>query len=199
MAGRLARTRLPGQSLIELIIAMFVIVVGLAGAAELIFSNSRAQERSANEVVAANLAREGIELAKAVRDSNWMAGNGTAFDSGLLSGTDYTAVPRMDGGAFIDFDFTPNLITDATAVLSASTNAGSPGLYVQGTGASGSPTIFSRLVTLDAICSDGSFKTSGTTCGALTKVGIRVTSLVRWTQRDGTHTTSMVDAFYDWR
>lgn len=188
-----------GQSLVELIVAMFVIIVGLVAAGSVIFSNARAQERSADRVFAANLAREGAELVKAVRDSNWMAGGATAFDAGLSNGTDYTAVPRMDGGVFIDFDFAPNLITDATATLKRSTNAGSVGLYVQGTSASGSNTAFSRLVTLSPICSDYTTRSSGSSCGVLTKIGIRVNSTVRWVRRDGAHTSVIEEDLYDWR
>jgi Tfp pilus assembly protein PilV len=188
-----------GQSLIELLIAMFVIIVGLSASGTIIFSNLRLQERSADRVVGTNLAREGVELAKAVRDSNWVAGGSTAFDVGLYSGTDYTAVPRMDGGTYIDFDFTPNAIADATATLKRSTNASSPGLFVQGTGSTGSNAGFSRLVTLAPICSDHTTRASGLTCGGLTKIGIQITSTVQWTKRGTTFTSTIVDNIYDWR
>src|SRR3989344_4373372 len=102
---------LKGQSLIELLIAMTVIIVGLTAESATIFGQVRLQERNADEVVAANLAREGVELAKAVRDSSWIAGGATTFDAGLYAGTDYTAVPLMDGGTFGGFDFAPNTIT----------------------------------------------------------------------------------------
>jgi Tfp pilus assembly protein PilV len=190
---------LPGQSLIELIIAMFVIIVGLVAAGSVIFANARAEERSLDRVFATNLAREGVEIAKAVRDSNWVSGGATSSDAGLYSGTDYTGVPRMDGGVFIDFDFTPNAFTDTATQIKVSTNAGSPGLYVQGTGASGNATAFSRLVTLSPICSDYTTRASGSSCGALTKIGVRVNSQVRWSRRDGAHTSTIEEDLYDWR
>lgn len=191
----------PGQSLIELIIAMAVIVVGLAGAASLVFSNLQLQERSADRVAATNLAREGIELAKAVRDSNWVAGGATAFDLGLYNGTDYTGVPRMDGGAFIGFDFTPNVLSDSGAFLKVSTNTNSYGLFVQGASSTGvaTSTPFARLVTLSPICSDYTTRASGTSCSPLLKVGIRATSAVLWSKRGKTYTSTVSDDFYDWR
>lgn len=188
-----------GQTLIELIIAMFVIIVGLSAAGELIFSNARAEERSANAVMATNLAREGVELAKAVRDSNWISGGATPFDLGLASGTDYTGVPLMNGGTFTGFDFIPNLVADADAAIKRSTNAGSPELYVQGTGVTGNATIFSRIITFYPICSDFNYRGSGTTCAPLQKIGVKVSVLVRWTQQDGSHSTTVEDELYDWR
>ncbi len=189
-----------GQSLVELLIAIFVIVVGLTAATNMIFSNARIQEDSAERVVAANLAREGVELAKAVRDSNWVAGGGTSFVAGLSNGTDYTGVPRMDGGVFIDFDFTPDDISDTEAAIKRSTNAGSLGLFVQGSGASGSSTIYRRLVTLSPICDDGSILDSGSSCtGGNPQVGVRASALVQWTNRTGVHSSLVEDEFYDWR
>lgn len=191
---------LKGQSLVELLIAMFVIVVGLTAATNMILSNARTQEESAARVVGANLAREGVELAKAVRDSNWIAGGSTSFVAGLASGTDYTGVPRMEGGVFIDFDFSPDTIGHANAIIKQSTNAGSRGLFVQGNGSSGQNTIYRRLVTLAPICNDGSILSSGSSCtGGNPQVGVRVSSLAQWTNRTGTHTSLVEDEFYDWR
>jgi Tfp pilus assembly protein PilV len=192
---------LRAQTIIELLIAMSVIVVGLTSAAGIIFSNQRLQERSANLVTASNLAREGVELAKAVRDTNWIAG--APFDTGLASSTDYTAVPRMDGGIFIDFDFFANATSDAIALMKRSTNANSMGMFVQGSGVAGGSTntIFSRLVTLNPICSDYTIRTSGSSCPdpGNPKIGVEVTSLVQWKMRDGWRQSSIVDNLYDWR
>lgn len=189
-----------GQSLVELLVAIFVIVVGLTAVTNVIFSNARVQADSADRVVAANLAREGVELAKAVRDSNWISGGGTAFDEGLADGTDYTAVPRMDGGVFLDFDFAAETMTDPETQIRSSSDGDSPVLFVQGTDASGSATIFRRLVILAPICNDGSILEGGDNCsGGNPKVGIRVTSVVQWTNRTGTHQSTVVDDLYDWR
>ena len=88
--------RLRGQTLIELLITVSVVTTGLFAASALVFSNLQLSDRDADEVVAVNLAREGIELAKEMRDSNWLAG--APFDQGLASGRDYSAAPRWTGG-----------------------------------------------------------------------------------------------------
>lgn len=211
MHGRDAHQRGPsflllcGQSLIELLIAMTVIIVGLTAAGTLIFSNIRLQEQSKERVVADNLAREGIELAKAKRDSNWLAG--LPFDDGLYVGTDYTAVPRMDGGTFIDFEFAPTLGVESPALhVKRSTNASSSGMFVQGTGSSGSDTGYSRILMFQPICSDGVSRATaldGQTCadvlGGSSKIGIRTLSMLSWTSRGITRSASIVDELYDWR
>lgn len=60
-----------GQSLIETLVALSVMVVGIAGAVSLGIISIRAGQTSQLDVVAENLAREGIESARAVRDYNW--------------------------------------------------------------------------------------------------------------------------------
>jgi hypothetical protein len=64
-----------GQSLMETIVAIFVLTTAIAaGLGVGIFAFSAATT-SQNEVVGANLAREGIEVVRMMRDSNWLAGD----------------------------------------------------------------------------------------------------------------------------
>jgi Tfp pilus assembly protein PilV len=189
---------LKGQSLIELLIAMTVIMVGLSAAGTLVFSNIRLQELSADRVTAANLARGGIELAKAQRDSNWLAG--AAFDAGMKNALDYTGVPIMTDGRFDSFNFTADDLDDTSWTrVKQSTDASSTNMLVQGTGNPGTDTMFRRLITFQPICSDGSVLSDGVACAPLETVGIRVTSQVDWQKRGMTHNSVIVDELYDWR
>jgi Tfp pilus assembly protein PilV len=186
--------------LIELLIAMTVIIVGLASATTLIFSNLRLQEISVNRVVGANLAREGIEIAKSLRDSNWLAGN--AFDDGMsAAGDDYTGVPAWNVGQVTSFSFTADDIDDAEADVIISNHASSSSFYVNAV--SGHPkradTPYRRLVTFDHICESGTIKTEGTNCGAERVIGVRVTSRVVWDFRGKRSESVIVDNLYDWR
>ena len=59
--------------MIETIIAIFVLVTALTsslGLAIYVFSSS---SLSQNEIIASNLAREGVEVVRMMRDSNWLA------------------------------------------------------------------------------------------------------------------------------
>jgi prepilin-type N-terminal cleavage/methylation domain-containing protein len=61
-----------GFTLLEGIIAIGVISVGLAGALSLALSNLSSAQGNERRIVAANLAREGIEFVRNQRDSNWL-------------------------------------------------------------------------------------------------------------------------------
>lgn len=187
-----------GQSLIELLVAMTVIIVGLTAAGSLVFSNIQLQEVSADRVVAANLAREGVELVKAWRDSNWLAGN--VFNDGLSDVDDYTGVPIWVSGQHAGFDFTADAIADTDwTMIKRSTQSTNIGLFAQGATHPGTDTEFRRLLTLHPVCEDGSVISDGVTCGALRVIGIQVESLVTWSKRGVTRQSLIVDEIYDWR
>lgn len=64
-----------GFTLIEAIIAIFLLNVGIIACAILADQVFRASEVSKNRMIAANLAQEGIEVVKNIRDNNWLAPN----------------------------------------------------------------------------------------------------------------------------
>ena len=194
-----------GQTILELLIAFMVIAVGLFAAATLVFSNLNLVQRDADEVVAVNLAREGIELAKQMRDSNWL--DGSPFDLGFsdapLNPLDYTATPVWEGTwipamTVPSFLFSANDFTHGNATIVKTAH----GMYANsGGGITGTATPFQRLLTFHPICKTEpiSFVDSGTACPAgVAKIGIRVESHVRWA-RKGASTLTMYDDLYDWR
>lgn len=190
---------LNGQSLIELLVAMSVIIIGLTAASGIVFSNIRTQEISADRFTATNLAREGIEFVKEIRDSNWLSS--ALFNEGMSDGTDYTAIPIWTDGEFTGLDFGPSVISDDTyTMVKLSTNASTMGaLYVQGSTYPGSDTIFRRLLFLQPICSDMTVMSEGSSCGLLSVIGVRMTSTVTWTKRGITRQSEVVDEIYDWK
>ena len=187
--------------MIELLVAFFVISVGLFSAVTLVISNLNLIERDTDEVVAVNLAREGIELAKEVRDSNWLAGN--PFDSGLYSGVSYTATPIWEGTilapstapsfSFVATDFTDphtQVVTTPNGLLA---NAASEATIA------GTPTAFRRLLTFHPLCSDFTVQDNGSDCtGHGTKIAIRVESHIQW-MRKTPRSLTLYEDLYDWR
>jgi Tfp pilus assembly protein PilV len=194
--------RRSGQTLIELLIATTVIATGLFATSTLVLSNLRLSDRDADEIVAVNLAREGIELAKARRDANWLAGQ--SFDLGLKNDTDYSAVPLwtgVPGSLESTFDFAPTSIADDAAVIHASQDAESPGFYSQRDRQA--PALpWRRLLTFHPICDTGSgfaYLNDGETCASDPLVGIRVESHVRWVRKGLTFDRVMYEDLFDWR
>ncbi len=69
------REKQKGLSLIEMTIAIAILVVALLSALILATFGLVAGGESQMRVVAINLAREGVEVVRNIRDSNWLAGN----------------------------------------------------------------------------------------------------------------------------
>lgn len=61
-------------TLIELILAILVFLIGIMSAYSLLQTATSVSLRSRDEIVGGNLLRERLELVKNVRDSNWMGG-----------------------------------------------------------------------------------------------------------------------------
>lgn len=74
-------TRAAAFTLIEVLVVLFIVSFGLVGILSLIVQNIQSQNYNKNGLVAYQLAQEGNELIRRVRDSNWKAG--VKFDTGL--------------------------------------------------------------------------------------------------------------------
>lgn len=71
-----------GQTLIETVVALFVLVTGLAAGLSLAAFSFGATSDISEKITATGLAREGLEAVRRMRDSNWLAGNLTDCGGG---------------------------------------------------------------------------------------------------------------------
>lgn len=85
--GHLSSNRQPAFSLVEIMIALFIISMGLTGILSLIGQNLRSQSYNKSSLMAYQLAQEGIELIRYVRDTNWRADR--PYNEGLGNNTYY--------------------------------------------------------------------------------------------------------------
>ncbi len=188
-----------GQTMIEMMIAIAVIIVGVFSALNLVYSNLALVNRDTDEVIAINLSREGVEVAKEIRDSNWLAG--VPFNKGMSDGTtpsNYTGTIVWTGaaGTVPHFDFTANLISAPTAKVFLL-----KGFYQQDV-SGGSTTMFSRLLTFHPICKTSGglvVKNTPALCGSDPEIGVRVESAIQWVRGGITKHTVIYDDLYDWR
>lgn len=74
-----------GFTLVETIVALVIITVAMGPVFILATSAVNVASRIEHNLIAANLAQEGIEVARSIRDTNWL--NGAAFDNNLPAGT----------------------------------------------------------------------------------------------------------------
>lgn len=182
-----------GQSLLETIFAIGILLIMVTVVLTLTTSNVIGQKASEFQVVANNLAREGIEVVRNIRDSNWLAGQ--TWDTGL-TGSSNVAIAKFDSTNntwVLSFTFTDDVLYTSTAPLR--------GIYSHNN--SGEPSVFRRTLILDDICLDSSGQESidGLPCDIITeqKIGIKITSRINWIERGKSHQVILEDLIYEWK
>ncbi|OQA36260.1 MAG: hypothetical protein BWY53_00583 [Parcubacteria group bacterium ADurb.Bin326] len=200
MLKKIAKNK-SGQSLIELIVAVAIIQVGLLSVWSLFLSNFNAERESELRIVGANLSREGIELVKNIRDSNWLRADrgdvneeGTIWpwDEGLSSGV-YSV--SYDNGALED-EMYGQLYIDAQ------------GFYTNSSvGTKISP--YKRTIELKSVCcsdNDGNLVCDGTnyqikesTEPCSLRIGINVIAKTTWSHSGSARSSVVEDIIYNWR
>lgn len=73
-----------GTTLIEALVAILILVFGIVPSLAVIFTGNAFSSSVRNSLVASNLAQEGMEVVRAIRDANWF--NNQPFDTGLSDG-----------------------------------------------------------------------------------------------------------------
>lgn len=124
-----------GLTLIEVMVAFLFLSLGLVPLLGIITSSIMLANRIENNLVASNLAQEGIEVVRGIRDAAWMRGD--AFDLNLPNG-DYLV--SWDSDSLISYD--------STAFIKIS-SSGSIYSY----NPIGKDTIFKRKITIAKIVS----------------------------------------------
>ena len=137
MAERQARknkTDKKGFTLIEVITILLVVSLGMIGVLSLIVQNIQSQSLNKNTLIAYQLAQEGVELIRQVRDTNWREGND--WDDNLHDGKYY-------------MDYTDTIPTHAYSQASGNLAQDSGGMYQSNPSGTVSGTTFSRIISLD--------------------------------------------------
>ncbi|MFA5029200.1 MAG: prepilin-type N-terminal cleavage/methylation domain-containing protein [Patescibacteria group bacterium] len=210
-----------GQSLLELIVAMAIINVGLFAVWALFLSNFSGEQEAKARIVGVNLAREGVEAVKNIRDSNWLrlednkrcGQNLCSWDYGLVGpGGDDTAilVDLFETSGEARLDFGPDSLNDNSTKIFIDQSL-AKGFFIQhpsGSAQTGQPTIYRRLITLDDICcsdingdgdcDDNAFKACSETTGSL-KVGLEVSSRVQWLLNGKSREVVAEDHLFNWK
>ena len=162
-----------GFSIIEVIAAIFIIAVGLTGILSLVIQNVQAQYINKNALIASQLAQEGLELTRNVRDKNWLDGSVSWVFTGIAAPSgNKIFIIKLDGAITevtgIDDDDAKLKIDDA--------------FYFYG---SGNDSGFSRIIQ-----TENDYSASSTV----------VSCIVGWQEKKGgAHRYAAETVLYDWR
>jgi len=167
-----------GFTLLEGIIAIAVITIGMMAALALSLSNMLTARENVRRVVAANLAREGLEVVRNMRDTNWVKRDSNLAnpDGSLPNWDDFkTSTGYIQGAAVLEFDkdgnkqytlsdigmtaLSPDCATDEQPVICSCIKLGDsacPAVKLNSNGiygtSGGDPTVYYRLITLQDLC-----------------------------------------------
>ncbi|MDO8500169.1 MAG: prepilin-type N-terminal cleavage/methylation domain-containing protein [bacterium] len=156
-----------GFTLLETMVALTVIVSAMAGPFSLATRGVFFAKFAKNKLVAVNLVQEGLEFIRQCRDNNVLQNR--AWDLSIGSG-DWQA--DVFTNTFSSCDLAP---FTGSALLRDSTS----GLYSY---ISGSPTLFTRRITISKPAVDQVF----------------VVSTVTWTEGDINRAMTLQETFYNW-
>ena len=176
-----------GQSLLETVFAIGILLLVASAILALATANIVWQKESEFQIIANNLAREGVEVIRNIRDSNWLSGNN--WDTGFEAG----------GAMIVRFNSASNSWQAELGCSGSRLYNDSSGVYSHEV--TPSPSAYARCITIENICLDGSGSESiGSPCGVGDqKVGVKVTSVVNWQDRGRNRSTLIEDLLYEWK
>jgi len=88
----MTRPKQTGQTLVETMVAVFIMVMGITAALGLANYSLNASTSIRKQIIGIGLGREGLEAIKNMRDTNWLNGN-------LMSNCYYFSPPSATGGS----------------------------------------------------------------------------------------------------
>lgn len=188
------------QTLLELIIAIGVILISTVSAATLIVTTIVSGRVSQTRVEAANLAREGIEVVRGMRDSNWMKrdqnipgpdGEVTySWDTKLADGGYLAKLSQISGWSLL-----VSTEGDSRNTISIAKETSGAHEYMtqncSGASVTCTPTKFQRFITV-AKQTDDFFNVDDSEY-------LLVASKVSWTDRGGPKNFIATERLYDWK
>lgn len=204
-----SRIHLVGFTLVETLVAIAVLLAVIVGPITLIAHGLFSASFSRNHLIASNLAQEGIELIRAVRDNNILCASlgATPLDTTGWNNNpngpppkllDYYEIESFDvfvltcGGFSIQ---TPRPIRRNASTCNTPIRINSNSIY---TYTSGTPTGFTRCV---RVCSPPNAAPCSTVADADIPVNdqMEVISTVSWIERGAPRNITLRDRLYRWR
>ena len=176
-----------GFTLLEVIIAIFIVLIGVSASLALITRTVAQMNLFSSQLIASYLTQEGIEIVRNIRDTNWLeqAAAPNSWDEGLacsplpcqsVVGADYTATAVKDPESEI-----PPRITSSLAGQPLCIDAGFY-KYIDAGCTGATLTKFTRKITI-----------------VPTATTLTVTVETTWTEKGKTNSHKAQEVLYNWK
>lgn len=203
-------TSLTGFTLVELLAAIAVFFIGILAAFSLSLYNLNTVKENYNRVVAADLAREGIEIIRNTRDSNWLKREANEIDPTTLLIVDWDSGLNFNNftvdylnNNLVQLGNSGDTLVDVIALPGAKLYLKND-FYTNDSSAGSQATVFRRVINLQAICLNPAAETENISVnlactGSDIKIGLQITSRVQYTYGSKTNHIDVVENIYNWR
>lgn len=161
-----------GFSVIEVVVSIFIINMALIGLVALIVQNIQAQYVNKNNLIASQLAQEGVEMVRNVRDRNWIIGNDFYQDIGNVGSQKLFAIGALGASSIVNVSD----LADMNTVLHLS-----EGETVNATSSPGYMAEFRRMAST-----------------TLSGDALNVDCIVEWRERGNTRRYIASEVLYNW-
>jgi len=190
-----------GQGMVEALIAVAILVTGVTTTVVLGVTTIRAGQVAQNRTIADNLAREGIEHVRHIRDTNWLNTSSNWYDQFCPIPGDYTAILEYNPIILAwNLDFIFNDMTDPQAriFLEEGKEADEKFAYYFQTDQANPPagtltTPFRRLLTITPK------NDIHQTVDCSSAVYFLVQTSIEWNEKGATHNSTLIEHLYNWK
>jgi len=163
-----------GFSITEVLVVIFILSMGMLGVLSLTVQNIKSINLNKNKLIAVELAQEGLEFVKNIRDTNWIKDDAWLNRINYASSSSYTIYYNSDG--------TKNpVIANVSDIANARLYLDSDGFYTHAPSTNLTP--FYRLITINQE----------------TNASTTVTSELKWQDSIKIHTYKINTILYNWR
>ena len=195
--------------MIEALIALAVFTIGIVAAFNYALANQESVRDNFDRYLAVNLAREGLEIVKNVRDSNWLKIDANVDCDDTVVDIQFCTWDQDLANGFYTVDYNARYIPVASNNISFF--AEDKRLYLDNTDygfyshndVGGQASNHFRTMEIKTICLDpssGAETVEPGACGAgQEKIGRQAIAHVGWQRAGHSRQVEMVDNLYDWR
>jgi type II secretory pathway pseudopilin PulG len=164
-----------GFSLIEVMGALFIVMVGMVGVMSLVLQNIQVKDVNTNRIIAHQLAQEGIELIRKQRDTNWID------CSKIPSPAPDCWLSNIEPDFSYKIDFNDGYPEQVTSIEEARLYKDANNMYVHDYSPQETP--FYRMIEVNYI----------------NEYSVYITATVNWQERAETYSYSAETVLYNWK